>query len=95
MKNFRKFISSNKQNNLRLFFQISIVALVGIMGLFLWQPSAQMQDSNYDQNRINEKEHTREINNSYDECLLQKQSFHSANSKLLKSANTQLLVRVL
>ena len=38
---------------------------------------------------------TKRIIFSYDECLLQKQSFHSANSKLLKSANTQLLVRVL
>ena len=34
-------------------------------------------------------------NFSYDECLLQRQSFYSANSKLLKSANTQLLLKVL
>ncbi len=32
---------------------------------------------------------------SYDECLLRRQSFHSANSELLKSANTQPLVKVL
>jgi hypothetical protein len=32
---------------------------------------------------------------SYDECLLRRQSFHSANSKLLKSANTQPLIKVL
>jgi hypothetical protein len=32
---------------------------------------------------------------SYDECLLQKQSFHSAKTKLLKSSNTQLFFKVL
>ncbi|MBA3582912.1 MAG: hypothetical protein H0W44_10750 [Gammaproteobacteria bacterium] len=65
MKNFRKFISSNKQNNLRLFFQISIIALVGIVGFFLWQPSAQMQDSNNEQDIIIEKELNRTINGSF------------------------------
>ncbi len=35
------------------------------------------------------------INFSYDEFLLERQSFHFANSKLLKSANTQLFVKVL
>ena len=50
MNDFRKFIEINKRNNLRLFFQISIIALVGIVGFFLWQPSVQMQDSNQDNN---------------------------------------------
>jgi len=68
MKNFLKFTSSNKQNNLKLFFQLSIIVLVGILGLFLLQPSVQMQDinrdDNFEQNKKNAKEQNRTINDS-------------------------------
>ncbi len=65
MKNFLQFTSSNKQNNLRLFFQLSIIALVAVVGLFLLQPSVQMQDNNNEQDIIIEKELNRTINSSF------------------------------
>ena len=45
MKNFRKFISSNKRTNLRLVFQLSLFTLFAVASLFLWQTSAKMQDN--------------------------------------------------
>ena len=43
MKSFRKLNLSDKQNNRRLFYLLSVFVLVGIVSLFLWQPSAEMQ----------------------------------------------------
>jgi hypothetical protein len=50
MKNFRKFISSNKQNKLKLFVQLSVVALFVIASLLVWQTSAQMKAENSEEN---------------------------------------------
>jgi len=46
MKNFKNFITPNKQNNRRLFFQLSIGLLSFAASLLLWQTVAQMQDNN-------------------------------------------------
>ncbi len=46
MKNFRKFVFSNKQISFRLLMSVCVIMLFGIMSLFLIQPSAQMQDRN-------------------------------------------------
>ena len=46
MKIFEKFMRSNKLNNRRLFYLLSVFALFAIVSLFIWQPSAEMQDKN-------------------------------------------------
>ena len=43
MKNLRNFITSTNRNNLRLFISVSIIALIAITGLLVWQTTAQMQ----------------------------------------------------
>ena len=43
MKNFREFVSSNKQISFRLLLPVCVIMLFGIMSLFFIQPSAQMQ----------------------------------------------------
>jgi len=52
MKIFEKFMRSNKLNNRRLFYLLSVFALFGIVSLFIWQPSAEMQDKNESEWRI-------------------------------------------
>jgi len=52
MKIFEKFMRSNKLNNRRLFYLLSVFALFGIVSLFVWQPSAEMQDKNESEWRI-------------------------------------------
>ncbi len=52
MKNIRKFISSNKLNNRRSFGLLFLFSLFGIVSLFIWQPSAEMQDKNDTEWRI-------------------------------------------
>ena len=47
-QNLKKAFTT-KRNNLGLFFQLSIIAFVGIVNLFLWQPSLQMQENNTEQ----------------------------------------------
>ena len=46
MKKLKEFSLSNKQNNFRLLIPVFVIALVGIMSLFLIQWSANMQDRN-------------------------------------------------
>ena len=46
MKNLRKFIPSNNRSNLRLFLQLSIIALFAAASLLIWQTVAQMQTAN-------------------------------------------------
>ena len=48
MKKFENFMWTIKRNNRRLFYLLSVFALFGIASLFLWQPSAEMQDRNDD-----------------------------------------------
>ena len=46
MKNLKAFLLSNKQKNLRVASSVFVVALFGLLSLFLLQPSATMQDRN-------------------------------------------------
>ena len=49
MESFIKSILSNKRINLRWFVQLSIVAIVGIASLLLWQTPGRMQDKSNDE----------------------------------------------
>ena len=44
MKKIENFMWTIKRNNRRLFYVLFIIALFGMVSLFLWQPSAEMQD---------------------------------------------------
>ena len=50
MKNFRKFISSNKRNNRKLFLQLTVIAFFAITSLLVWQTSAQMKAETSEEN---------------------------------------------